>query len=84
MSYEPTPAGGVEPIYDWPSARPLFGNISRTTAWRMIRAGELPQPLHISPGRIGWLHSAIAGWQAQRTAAAGLQTVAGGLRHGHR
>lgn len=66
----------VEPIYGWRDARPLFGNIGRTTAWRMIRAGKLPQPVHISAGRIGWTHSSIAAWQAERAAAAGLQTGA--------
>jgi predicted DNA-binding transcriptional regulator AlpA len=54
----------VEPIYSWREARPLFG-MSRTTAWRMVRAGTLPKPVHISPGRIGWRHSDIAAWQAR-------------------
>lgn len=65
----------VEPIYTWRDARPLFGNISRTTAWRMVRAGQLPKPVHISPGRIGWPHSAIAQWQAQRVGAGSTPAV---------
>lgn len=69
MSYESAPATAVEPIYGWPEARPLFGNISRTTAWRMIRAGDLPKPVHISRGRIGWWHRDIVAWQAQRAGA---------------
>jgi len=62
--------GSVEPIYSWRDARPLFGGIGRTTAWRMVRAGELPKPVHLTPGRIGWRHSDIAAWQAQRGVAA--------------
>lgn len=53
----------LKPIYSWPEAQPLFGNISRTTAWRMIRAGTLPAPIQISPGRVGWHHNDIAAWQ---------------------
>lgn len=76
-----TTTTNVEPIYSWRQAQPLFC-CSRTTAWRLVRAGELPKPIRISRGRIGWRHSDIAAWQAQRTAAAGLQTGAGGLSHG--
>jgi predicted DNA-binding transcriptional regulator AlpA len=59
--------GSVEPIYMWPQARQLFGGLSRTTVWRMVRAGALPKPIHLSPGRIGWRHSDIANWQAERS-----------------
>jgi prophage regulatory protein len=62
--------GSVEPIYQWPEAQRLFGNLSRTTVWRRVRAGDIPKPVHISPGRIGWLHSDIVAWQAERAAAA--------------
>jgi predicted DNA-binding transcriptional regulator AlpA len=62
--------GSVEPIYMWPQARQLFGGLSRSTVWRRVRAGDLPKPVHLSPGRIGWRHSDIATWQAQRVGAA--------------
>lgn len=61
---DPLPA--VEPIYPWRKARPLFGDIGRTTAWRMIRAGTLPAPVRVSPGRVAWRHSDIVAWQLRR------------------
>ncbi len=66
MSHTSPLPQAIEPIYPWPEARRMFGNIGRTTAWRMIRAGELPKPVYISANRIGWRHSDIAAWQAQR------------------
>jgi predicted DNA-binding transcriptional regulator AlpA len=56
----------AERIYSWPEARPLFGNISRTTAWRLVRQKTLPRPVQVSPNRIGWRHSDIVAWQAAR------------------
>ena len=61
-----------EPIYPWSKARPLFGDIGRSTAWRMIRAGKLPAPIPLSPGRVGWREADIRAWQdkqAQRAEA---------------
>ena len=66
MSFESASVTAVEQIYPWKQAQPLFGGISRTTAWRMVRAGQLPKPVHISPNRVGWPHSAVAAWQAER------------------
>jgi predicted DNA-binding transcriptional regulator AlpA len=57
--------GNVEPIYSWRDARPLFGGISRTTAWRMVRAGQLPRPVQISPGRVGWRHTDVQAYQSK-------------------
>jgi prophage regulatory protein len=28
--------------------------LSRTTLWRLIRAGSFPTPVRLSPGRVGW------------------------------
>jgi predicted DNA-binding transcriptional regulator AlpA len=77
MSLPPAPALAVEPIYSWRDVRPLLGGIGRTTAWRMIRAGTLPGPVAISPGRVGWRHSDIAGWQAERAGTAALHAKYG-------
>jgi predicted DNA-binding transcriptional regulator AlpA len=33
----------------WREVKPLFGGISRTTAWRGVRDGWLPRPLQVSP-----------------------------------
>jgi predicted DNA-binding transcriptional regulator AlpA len=61
---QPAPSGQPERYLAWPEVRPLFGNISRTTAWRGVRAGWLPRPVQVSPGRHAWAASDIAAWQA--------------------
>jgi len=33
--------------------------LSRSTLWRMRRAGEFPNPVHISKGRVGYIASAV-------------------------
>jgi predicted DNA-binding transcriptional regulator AlpA len=38
--------------------------ISRTTHWRMVRAGLLPPPVRLSPGRVGRPESEIAAYLA--------------------
>lgn len=48
----------------WREVQPLFGGISRTTAWRGVRDGWLPRPVKVSPGRHAWRWSDVAGWQA--------------------
>jgi predicted DNA-binding transcriptional regulator AlpA len=42
---------------------------SRTTRWRMMKRGEFPQKVRISPNRTGWLLSEVMAWLAQRKAA---------------
>jgi predicted DNA-binding transcriptional regulator AlpA len=54
-----------ERYLDWREARALFGNISRTTAWRGVRDGWLPRPVQVSPGRRAWRASDVADWQTQ-------------------
>ena len=49
----------------WEEVKPLFGNISRTTAWRGVRDGWLPRPVRVSPGRRAWRASDVAEWQSQ-------------------
>lgn len=48
----------------WREVKPLFGGISRTTAWRGVRGGWLPAPVQVSPGRRAWRASDVAAWQA--------------------
>jgi len=45
--------------------------LSRSTRWRLERAGQFPQRRPISPGCVGWLLSEIDDWVATRAAAAG-------------
>ena len=52
-----------ETFVGWKDAQPMFGGISRVTAWRMVRSGKLPAPVRVSPGRCAWTLSAIKEWQ---------------------
>lgn len=49
-------------------------DISRTTVWRWIKAGRLPEPVEIGPGvkrfSLAALEKADAEWDAQKGAAA--------------
>lgn len=36
--------------------------VSRSTRWRMIKAGKFPQPVRISQGRIAWCAEEIEHW----------------------
>ncbi len=42
-----------------PELQRMFG-VSRATLWRMRKRGELPEPVRISRGVIGWRASVIA------------------------
>lgn len=37
----------------------LGGRYSDTTLWRMVKRGELPEPIRISRGRIAWIESEV-------------------------
>ena len=41
-------------------------NLSRTTIWRMRRAGEFPQPIRLSANTVGWPAHVIDEWLAER------------------
>ena len=45
-------------------------SLSRTTLWRLVRAGTFPKPVTVSPGRIAWPESAVQSWIASRMAEA--------------
>ena len=64
-------AGGVLPMEERfvrePECRQITA-LSRTTRWRLERAGKFPRRRKISPGTIGWLRSEIAAWLADRAA----------------
>lgn len=53
-------------LLPWRSVKDLTG-LSRTTAWRLQKAGDFPRPLVISPGRVGWRESDIAAWTQSRS-----------------
>ncbi len=40
--------------------------LSPATIWRMRRRGEMPEPIRLSPGRVGWRESDIERWLVAR------------------
>lgn len=41
---------------------------SRTTIWRLLRAGDFPEPVQISPNRKGWIEHEVDAWIMKRMA----------------
>lgn len=50
----------------WPRVKDLTG-LSRTTAWRLQKAGDFPPPVRVSPGRVSWRESDIVAWSGALT-----------------
>lgn len=44
--------------------------VSRQTLWRMVRRGELPEPITVSEGVKGWRLSTLRAWIDERETAA--------------
>ena len=42
--------------------------LSPTTLWRLRRRGDLPEPIRLSPGCVGWRSSEIERWLERREA----------------
>lgn len=40
--------------------------LSRTTIWRLERAGKFPERLRLSAHRVGWYQAEVAEWIASR------------------
>ena len=40
--------------------------VSRTTLWRMVRAGSFPKPVRISKGNAGYLLETVEAWMQAR------------------
>lgn len=58
---------GLERFLGWRQVKALTG-LGRTTAWRMRQAGDFPDPVPISPGRVAWRERDIAAWNESRGA----------------
>jgi predicted DNA-binding transcriptional regulator AlpA len=52
-------------LLPWQRVKDITG-LSRTTAWRLQKAGDFPPPVVISPGRVGWRESELQAWKASR------------------
>ena len=48
-----------------PEVRRITG-LSRSTRWRLERAGKFAKRRRLSPGAVGWLESEIQTWLAER------------------
>lgn len=47
----------------------MVTGLSRTTIWRMERAGTFPKPYQITPGRRAFLKSEVDKWIAEKIGA---------------
>lgn len=57
----PAPSA-ADRLLPWRRVKDLAG-ISRSTAWRLQKAGRFPKPVQISPGRVGWWESEVSAWR---------------------
>ena len=57
----------------WPEVHALVG-LSRTTIWRMERAGQFPRRVLLSARAVGWQECELKAWVARRLAARGSET----------
>ncbi|WP_154725258.1 helix-turn-helix transcriptional regulator [Brevundimonas mediterranea] len=60
------PGGSDDRLLAWPRVQDITG-LSRTTAWRLQRAGSFPSPVRISVNRVAWRESELTAWSAART-----------------
>jgi len=56
---------GLERFLGWRQVRELTG-LGRTTTWRLRQAGDFPEPVAITPGRVAWRARDIARWNESR------------------
>nr|WP_291782583.1 AlpA family phage regulatory protein [Brevundimonas sp.] len=54
-------------LLPWGRVQEIAG-ISRATAWRMQKTGDFPEPVPVSPNRVGWWESELTAWKATRKA----------------
>ena len=48
--------------------------LSLATVWRLRRRGELPEPIRLSPGCVGWRATDIDQWLVARQASTGRRS----------
>jgi prophage regulatory protein len=72
MSLEHSPArqGHVtlDRVLRWPEVAEVTG-LSRSTIWRLTKAGRFPKPIHPTPTTVGWFAREISEWLARRAEA---------------
>ena len=50
--------------------------IARTTIYRLMRAGQFPEPIKVGPRAVRWPSSEIEAWLAGRPRATGEESAA--------
>ena len=66
VNERPVAAGGPDDrLLPWGRVKDIAG-ISRTTAWRLQKVGDFPEPVPISAQRVGWWESELTAWKASR------------------
>lgn len=73
------PGGAEDRLLGWRRVQDITG-LSRTTAWRLQRAGSFPAPVRISVNRVAWRESELMAWAAARTREAPLSVAARALK----
>jgi prophage regulatory protein len=72
MSLEHSPSRqqdvSLDRVLRWPEVADITG-LSRTTVWRLVRAGRFPRPINPTPSTTGWFASEIAEWLQRRAEA---------------
>lgn len=59
------PVGREDRLLAWPQVREIVG-LSRTTAWRLQKAGLFPDPIQVSVNRVAWRERDVETWCAER------------------
>ncbi|MGH7028201.1 helix-turn-helix transcriptional regulator [Brevundimonas sp.] len=63
---QPVETGGPQDrLLPWNQVRDVTG-LSRSTAWRLQRIGDFPEPVRISINRVGWWESELTAWKETR------------------
>lgn len=58
--------------------------LSRTTLWRMERAGLFPIRIQISPNRVGWIEAEIDAWLEERKSSGRIDASQKGAKDGQK
>ena len=69
LEHSPARAGtGVDRFIDERQCKEIT-SLSRVTRWRLMRRGEFPAKIRLSPNRTAWRLSNVLEWMAEREAA---------------
>ena len=55
-----------------PKSLPQVTGLSKSTIWRLERAGQFPHRIQLSPGRVGYRRSEVEEWLDSRHVIGGI------------